>query len=123
MTDAKEEAIVLKHIPYIYYPVQFNKDVYGTQVQALIDSRSGVNTMASAYALKLDLKVHFTNVRTQKIDSSTLKTFGMVLTSLQVKDKLGRARIFQETFLLANISTEIVLRMLFFTSIMQTSSL
>ena len=39
----------------------------------------------------------------------------MALADFQVEDKLGRARFFQETFLLANISVEIVLDMPFLT--------
>ena len=39
----------------------------------------------------------------------------MVLASFQVEDKFGRARFFQKTFLLANISAEIVLGMPFLT--------
>lgn len=41
--------------------------------------------------------------------------FEIVLARFQVKDKFERARFFQETFLLANISMEIVLGMLFLT--------
>ena len=37
----------------------------------------------------------------------------MILASFQVKDKLGRARFFQETFLLADVSVEMVLGMSF----------
>ena len=71
--------------------------------------------MAPAYASKFCLKVYSTDVGAQKIDSSTFETFGIVLASFQIKDKLGRIRFFQETFLFANISTEVVLAMLFFT--------
>ena len=39
----------------------------------------------------------------------------MVLASFQIQDKLGTARFFQETFLLANISVEVVLGMSFVT--------
>ena len=39
----------------------------------------------------------------------------MVLADFQVEDKLGRARFFQETFLLADISMEVVLGMPFLT--------
>ena len=42
-------------------------------------------------------------------------TFGMVIASFQIEDKLGRARFFQESFLLANTSIEVVLGMLFLT--------
>ena len=39
----------------------------------------------------------------------------MVLISFQVKDKLGKARFFQKTFLLDNVSMEVVLRISFLT--------
>ena len=39
----------------------------------------------------------------------------MVIAAFQVKDKFGRARFFQETFLLANTSMEVVLGMPFLT--------
>ena len=71
--------------------------------------------MTPGYALKLGLKVRPTDVGAQKIDGSTLETFGMVLASFQVEDTLGRARFFQETFLLADLSVEVVLGMPFLT--------
>ena len=69
--------------------------------------------MTLKYALKLDLKICYINVKAQKIDSSIFKTFEMVLASFQVEDKLEKARFFQETFLLANINMEVVLGILF----------
>ena len=39
----------------------------------------------------------------------------MVIAGFQVEDKLGRARFFQESFLLAETSMKIVLGILFFT--------
>ena len=69
--------------------------------------------MTPAYTSKLGLKVYHTKVGAQKIDGSTLKIFEMVLANFQVEDKLGRARFFQETFLLADISMEVVLGMFF----------
>ena len=71
--------------------------------------------MTPGYVLKLGLKVRPTDVGAQKIDGSTLETFGMVLASFQIEDKLGRPRFFQETFLLANFSVEVVLKMPFLT--------
>ena len=71
--------------------------------------------MTLAYASKLGLKVRPTDVRAQKIDGSTLKMFGMVQTSFQVEDKLGRSRYFQKTFLLTDISVEVVSEIPFFT--------
>ena len=69
--------------------------------------------MTPAYAVKLSFKVRKTDIGAQKIDGSTLNTFKMILIDFQVKDKLGRAQFFQKTFLLANISAEIVIGMLF----------
>ena len=40
--------------------------------------------------------------------------FEMVLSSFKIKDKLKNARFFQKTFLLANLSIKMVLKMLFF---------
>ena len=71
--------------------------------------------MTPAYTLKLDLRAYHTNVGAQKIDGSTLQTFGIVLANFQVEDKLRRTRFHWETFLLADISAEIVLGMSFLT--------
>ena len=71
--------------------------------------------MTPAYASKLGLQARHPNIGAQKIDGSTLQTFGMVLTDFQVEDKFGKARFFQETFLLADINAEVVLDLLFFT--------
>ena len=65
--------------------------------------------------MKLGFQVYHTDVRAQKIDGSTFKTFEIVLASFQVEDKFERARFFQEIFLLVNISIEVVLDMLFLT--------
>ena len=92
----------------IYYLIWFKKN----EVQVLIDSGSKVNAITLGYALKLGLKICSTNGGAQKIDNSTLKTFEMVVASFQVEDKLGRTRFFQKTFLLADLSVKVVLRML-----------
>ena len=68
-----------------------------------------------AYALKLSLWVRRINVGAQKINGSTFEIFEMVLVSFQAEDKLRRACFFQETFLLADTSIEVVLGMLFLT--------
>ena len=110
VTETNEE-VILERVLYIHYPLRFRKDIAG--VGALIDSGSEVNTMTPAYAAKLGLKDRKTDIGPQKIDGSTLKTFGMVLADFQVEDKLGRARFFQKTFLLADISAKVVLDMPF----------
>ena len=109
MTGPRTEA--LDCVPCIHYPVQFKKDT--VEVRALIDLGSEVNAMAPAYAKKLGLHVRKTDVGAQKIDGSTLGTYGMVIAGFQVQDKFGKARFFQETFLVADTSVEVVLGMPF----------
>lgn len=50
--------------------------------------------MILAYTAKLGLKVQVTNIGVEKIDSSTLKTFGMILASSQANDKLDKSQFF-----------------------------
>ena len=69
--------------------------------------------MSPAYAKRLGLKTQKTNVGAQKIDCSALETFGMVIADFQVKDKNGRPRFFQKTFLVANTKFEVILGRLF----------
>ena len=71
--------------------------------------------MTPAYVAKLDLKVRETDIRAQKIDSSTLNTFGIVLANFQVENKLDRIWFFQKTILLANTTLEVILKIRFLT--------
>lgn len=111
MTKVSKEDIVLDRILCIHYLECFWKDQ--DEMLILIDSRREVNVMTPTYVSKLGLKVRPTNVKVQKFDGSTLKIFGMVLVSFQVENKLKKTRFFQETFLVANTSVEVILRMLF----------
>ena len=114
MTEtSKEDCVFLERVLYIYYPLRFQKD--NADVKDLIDSGNEVNAMLPAYTLKLGLKIYHTDVGAQKIDGYALEIFGIVLANIQMEDKLGRARFFQETFLLADISVEVVLGMPFLT--------
>lgn len=65
------------------------------------------------YVWKLRLKIWKTNVKVQKIDGSILEIFGIIITNLQVEDKVGRSRFSQKKFLIANIKFEVILEMLF----------
>ena len=97
-----------------YNPVQF-KDTSEAQVQALIDSGSEVNAIHPTFAKQLGLPIRPTDVGAQKIDGTTLDTYGMVVAAFSVEDKDNRVRFFEETFLVANVSPEIVLGIPFFT--------
>ena len=100
VTGASREAPkvrVLDRVPCIRYPVQFCKDK-GKDVLALLDFGSEVNAMTPAHAAHLGLKVRVTDVGAQKIDGSSLATYGMVIAAFQIVDKLGRSQFFQGTF-------------------------
>ena len=71
--------------------------------------------MNPAYTKKLGLRIQKTDVGAQKINGCSLDTFGMAIASFQVQDKLGRARFFQETFLVTDIRMDVVLKMPFLT--------
>ena len=111
-TSTKASEIILEQEFCIQYLVKFRKDK--KTIQTLINSSSKVNTMTSAYTPMLGVKICPTSVKAPKIDNYSFKTFGIIIASFQVKDKLDRAWFFQETFLLANISMELVLGILFY---------
>ena len=51
---------------------------------ALTDSSSDVNVMTPAFAAKLGLPIYPTSNSAQKIESSTLKTYGMVIAGFLI---------------------------------------
>ena len=107
VTEKKEE---LEWVPCIQYLIIF-KD----QTKALLDSKSKVNPMSQAFAHQLGLTIGKTNVGVQKIDSTILETWEMVVSTFSVLDKDSKERFFEKSFLLADIKTKIVFQMLFLT--------
>ncbi len=78
---------------------------------------SEVNAMSQAFTYQLGFKICKTNVGTQKIDSATLKIYGIIVSTFSMSDKDGRERFFEESFLLADVKPDIVLEMSFLTLI------
>ena len=117
VTVAREEGVGenlranLARVPYIRYPINFRKK----SVSALLDSGSEINAVHLAFVKELGLPIKPTDVGAQKIDGTTLETYGMVVAAFSVEDKANRVRFFEETFLVANVSPEVVLGMLFLT--------
>ena len=112
MTSTREEAP--ERVFCIHYPIQF-KDTDKTLVQALIDSGSKVNAIHPSFAKQLGLFIRLTDIEAPKIDGSTLDTYGMVVTGFSVVDKANRVKFFEETFLVANVSLEVVFERPFLT--------
>ena len=125
VTEESEEATLvsakeLERITYIQYPIAFPGGV--TQdgstlgpVSALLNLGSEVNAMHLAFAERLGFVVRTTNVGAQKIDGTTFETYGMVVATFSVTDQANRVKFFEKTFLIANISPDVVFGMPFLT--------
>ena len=86
-----ESAKELERVTCIQYLIAFPGGV--TQdgsaldlVSALLDLGSEVNAMHPAFAERLGFMVQATNVGAQKIDGTTLETYGMVVAAFSVTD-------------------------------------
>ena len=84
-------------------------------VLALFDSGSEVNAIHPTFARELRFPIKTIDVGAQKIDVIMLDTFEMVVVAFSVTNKANQIRFFEETFLVANVSPEVVLRLLFLT--------
>ena len=70
---------------------------------AFLNSSSEINAIYPAFAKELSLLIRPTDVGAQKIDSTTLETYGIVVAAFSVEDKANQVRFFEETFLVVNI--------------------
>ena len=69
--------------------------------------------MTLGFAAKINLTPKSTNVGAQKIDGSSLETYGIVSVEFLLQDSHGQVRFFEKTFLLTDTNMEVVLGMLF----------
>ena len=111
--ESKSEYPNLARVPCIGYSITFRKK--SVSMSTLFDLGSKVNTIHPTPAWKLGLSVRPTDIRAQKINGTMLDTFGMVVTASSVTDKANHVRFFEETFLVANVSPEVVIGMPFLT--------
>ena len=109
MTDKKTEK-ELEWVPYIWYSVTF-KD----QTKALLDLGNEVNAISPVFTFQLGLKIWKTNVKAQKIDSITLETYRIVVTTFSILDKNSREKFFEKSFLLTEVKLDIVFKIHFLT--------
>ena len=105
--ESEGEYPSLARVPCIRYPITFRKK--SVSMSALLDSGSEVNAIHPTLVQKLGLSIRPTDVGTQKVDGTILYTFGMVVIAFSVTDKANRVRFLEETFLVANVSPEVVL--------------
>lgn len=62
---------------YIYYPILLQNDMGKIENLVLIDYKTKVNVIKSAYAAKLSLQVLKTDIVAQKINNSFLEIYGI----------------------------------------------
>ena len=74
-----------------------------------------VNVIHPTFAKELGLSIRSIDVEAHKIDDITLDTYGMVVKAFSVMDIANQVRFFEETFLVANVSPEVVFGMSFLT--------
>ena len=101
----------LVRVPYIRYPIIFWKK--SVSVSALFDSGSEINAIYLIFAKKLGFFIRRINIGVQKIDGTMLDTYKIVVAALLVTNKANEIRFFKETFLVANVSLEVVFGMPF----------
>ena len=89
------------------YFLQLQKEK-GKDILALINSDCKVNAITLIYTAKLGLKVQKTDIDTQKINNTSLETYGMAITAFQIFNKLDQTWFSKEAFLLVDISMKMV---------------
>ena len=95
----------------IQYLITFRKKF--VPILALFDLSSEFNAIHLTFAKNLGLFIRPIDVGAQKIYSTTLNTFEIVVAVFSMANKANQIRFFEKTFLLANVSLEIVFEMLF----------
>ena len=90
VTDGDEKFVV--KVPYIYYLVQFQEDQ--KSVKALLNSSSKANIINLDNIWKLEFNIRKIYNRAQKINSSILKTFGIIIADFQDENKISRPKFF-----------------------------
>ena len=95
----------------IQYPIIFQKK----SIFALFNPKSEINTIYPIFAKELGFFIRLIDIGAWKINGTMLNTYKMVITAFLITKKINWIRSFEETFLLANVSLNVVLGMLFLT--------
>lgn len=103
--------LLFKYALYIYYWIYFWKSK--GNIKVLINFGNEVNIINPAYIKKLDFHIWKIDINTQKIDGSSLTIYKIVISRFQILDELDRAYFSQKTFILANITINIILEIFF----------
>ena len=111
--ESKGESPTLAEVPCIWYPITLRKKF--VSMSALFNLDSEVNVIHPIFAWELGLPIRYTDIGAQKIDGTMLDTYEMVVTAFSVTGKANWVKFFEEIFLVANVSPEMVIGMPFLT--------
>ena len=93
----------------IRYPINFKKK----SMLAFLDSSNEVNAIHLIFTKELSFSIRVIDIRAQKINGTMLDNYRMIVADFLVTDKINQAGFFEKTFLMANISPKIVLKIPF----------
>ena len=108
---SKSDCPNLARVPCIRYTITFQKK--SVPISALFDSGSEVNAIHPTFAQELGLPIRTTDIGAQKIDGTILDTFKIVVVAFSVTNKANQVRFLKDTFLVANVSPEVIFGMPF----------
>lgn len=101
--------MALRRVLCIQYPIYFQN----SKAKAVINSGSKVNVMIPAYIAKLGIIIQKNIVGAQKINDLLSEIYSMASTVFSLQNSLETVWFSEETFLLADISMEVVLGIFF----------
>ena len=93
LTTEKKTEEKLKWVPCIWYFITLKN-----QTKTLLNLESKINAINQAFASQLGFKIWKTNVKVQKIDSTTLKIYKIVVSIFFILYKDNKSRFFGKNF-------------------------
>ena len=84
-------------------------------MSAFLGLGSKVNIMYPTFIKKLGLVIKSINISIQKIDDTIFKTYKIVVAVFSVINCINKIRFFKKIFLVANISLDVIFKILFLT--------
>lgn len=84
----QQEVRDLVQISHVYYSLIFPKNKWKVVILVLINFESKLNVIKPTYAAKLGRRMQKTNVNSNNIDNSALKTYHIIIATFYIFDKL-----------------------------------
>ena len=84
-------------------------------ILAFLDLSSEINVIHPTFAEKLGLVIRSINVDAQKINGTIFEIYEIVIVAFSVIDQADKVKFFEKTFLVANISPDVIFGMPFLT--------